>query len=54
MLKMKIDPAMYMKTKASMTKCQVKNLRFTRKHGNCAIIDSNLSGFVSEIAEIWR
>jgi hypothetical protein len=54
MSKMKIDPAMCMKTKVRMTKCQAKNPWFTQKYGNCAIINSNLSGFVSESIQIAR
>jgi hypothetical protein len=52
MLKMEIDPAMCMKTKATMTKCPAKNTAFTRKSSNCAIIDKNRSGFLAENAEI--
>jgi hypothetical protein len=54
MLKMKKPPGMCMKTKARMTKCPVKNMLFTRKSAHCALIDSNLTGILAEIARISR
>jgi hypothetical protein len=48
MLKMKIDPAMCMKTQEMMTKCPVKNTAFTRKRTNCTLIDNHLSGLLAE------
>jgi hypothetical protein len=42
---MKVDPAMYMKTQETMTKCPAIKQVFTRKCTHCAIIDTHLSGF---------
>ena len=50
MLKMKIEPAMCMKTKETMTKCPVKNTAFTRECTNCTLIDDNLAGLLAENA----
>jgi hypothetical protein len=52
MLEMKQPPGMYMKTKATMTKCPAKNTAFTRKRSNCAIIDKNRADFLGENAEL--
>jgi hypothetical protein len=54
MLKMKIDPAMCMKTKARMTNCPAKNTLFTRKYGNCSMDDKNPAGFLPEDGRIVR
>jgi hypothetical protein len=54
MLKMKIDPAMCMKTKKTMTKCPAKNTRFTLKCTNYPEIDNNSPGFVAENALVTR
>jgi hypothetical protein len=54
MLKMKIDPAMCMKTQERMTKCLVKKQVFTRKCTHFTIIDNNLSGFLAENAQAAR
>jgi len=53
MLKMKIDPAMCMKAKATLTKCLVKCTAFTRKSANCATIDKNPSDFFAEMHRAW-
>jgi len=50
MLKMKIEPAMCMKTQGTMTKCLAKKQVFTRKCTHCARINKNLSGFWAENA----
>jgi hypothetical protein len=52
MVKMKIDPAMCMKTKATVTKYHAKNTAFTRKYSNCAVIDNNRADFLGENAEL--
>jgi hypothetical protein len=52
MLKMKVDPGMCMKTKATMTQCPEKKQFFTRKCMNCAGIDKNRAGFLAEDARI--
>jgi hypothetical protein len=46
---MKIDPAMCMKTKATVTKCLVKNTTFTRKCTYCTIIDNHRREFLAKI-----
>jgi hypothetical protein len=54
MLKMKIDPAMCMKTQETMTKCPAKNTLFTRKGTNCALTDNKRAGFLPEDAGITQ
>jgi hypothetical protein len=54
MLKMKIDPAMSMKTQVTMTKCLAKKQVFTRKRTHGAIIDNNCTGLLAENAKITR
>jgi len=54
MLKMKIDPAMYMKTKATMTKYHAQNKVFARKSTNRTIFDNNKSGLLAENAQAMR
>jgi len=43
---MKIDPDMYMKTKATLTNCPAKNTPFTSKSANCATTDNNQQDFL--------
>jgi len=54
MLKMKIDPAMYMKTKATITKYHAQNKVFARKSTNRTIFDNNKSGLLAENAQAMR
>jgi hypothetical protein len=54
MLKMKIEPAMCMKTNAAMTICPVKYTAFTRIYAHYIIIDNHRAGIYSEIAQIPR
>ncbi len=58
MLKIKIEPAICMKTQAAMTKCPAKYTVFTRIFANCAAIDMNRSDFFAEMHRLcdksWR
>ena len=50
MLKMKVDPAMCMKTQETMTKCPAEKQVFTRECTHCARINENLWGLLAENA----
>ena len=54
MLKMKIDPAMCMKTRETMTKCRAKKHVFARKYTHFTIIDNNRSKLLTEEARMTR
>jgi len=45
MLKMKIDPAICLKTQVTVTKCPVKCMAPTRKYTDCALIDNKRADF---------
>jgi hypothetical protein len=52
MLKMEIDPAMCMKTKATRQIVTPKTRHFARKCTNRGIIDKNRAGFLAENAQV--
>ncbi len=54
MLKMKIDPTMYMKTKRARQNVMPKMQLFARKCAHYAMIDNNPPGFVAENAQVTR
>jgi hypothetical protein len=54
MLKMKIDPTMYMKTKQARQNVMPKTRLFARKFTHHARIDNNSPGFVVESAQVAR
>jgi hypothetical protein len=54
MLKMKIEPAMCMKTKRARQNVMPKTRLFTRKCTNCARFDNDPSGFLAQNAQITR
>jgi hypothetical protein len=54
MLKMKVDPAMCMKTQKMTTKCLAKKHVFARKCTHFTIIDNNRSELLTEDAHVTR
>ena len=54
MLKMKIDPAMCMKTQETMTKWRAKKHVFTRKYTHFTIIDNKRLKLLTQEARITR
>ena len=54
MLKIKIDPAMCMKTQETMTKCRAKKHVLTRKYTHFTIIDNKRSKLLTEEARMTR
>jgi hypothetical protein len=54
MLKMKIDPAMYMKTHALRQNVTTETRHFPRKCTSRGIIDKNRAGLLPENAKLAR
>jgi hypothetical protein len=54
MLKMKVDPAMFLKTQATVANVQRETQLFTRKRTNCAMIDQNRADFLAKSAQVSR
>jgi hypothetical protein len=50
MLKMKVDPAMCMKTNITMTKCHAIDRPFAQKSASCTLIGNNRSNSLAENA----